>query len=168
MATKKSMWVFIILLVSWTCLMGIFTPASAETLNYKLYSHVIKSEPVPIDDVVGHNLNVFVRKGFYVFENGEVAIYKVVGSGDFIGWAGPFTNYITLNFADGSTIIIKAQGGGGGGTAGSKSEIIKGTGRFEGIKGTGTTRTRYLPMGKDEIGPTGIGEGSLTYTLPPK
>jgi hypothetical protein len=47
-------------------------------------------------------------------------------------------------------------------------EIVKGTGRFEGIKGTGTSKVKYLPLEKGEAGQKGIGEGALTYTLPPK
>ena len=48
------------------------------------------------------------------------------------------------------------------------SEIIKGTGRFDGIKGTQSVKTKYLPLGKGEVAPKGYGEGTITYTLPPK
>jgi len=44
-------------------------------------------------------------------------------------------------------------------------EIIKGTGRFEGIKGTGAGSTKFLPEEEGEAAPKGIGEGSITYTL---
>jgi hypothetical protein len=86
---------------------------------------------------------------------------------------GSATQYRTMTFADGSTIIVKAQTTVEGTVAGvsaarTKREIIKGTGRFEGIKGTGTTTVKYLPLEKGELGPKGIGEGTLTYTLPSK
>jgi hypothetical protein len=48
------------------------------------------------------------------------------------------------------------------------SEIIKGTGRFEGIKGTHTSKLKFFPVDKWEAGPKGIGEGTYTYTLPAK
>ena len=47
-------------------------------------------------------------------------------------------------------------------------EIIKGTGRFEGIKGTQNLTVKYLPLEKGEVGPKGYGEGTITYTLPSK
>jgi hypothetical protein len=48
------------------------------------------------------------------------------------------------------------------------SEIIKGTGRFAGIKGTGRDTRKFLPAEKGEAGSKQYGEGTLTYTLPPK
>ena len=41
-----------------------------------------------------------------------------------------------------------------------KSEIIKGTGRFEGIKGTQSGKMKYLPPEKGEPGMKGYGEGT--------
>jgi hypothetical protein len=169
MATAKSVWYFIIVLVAWTCLTGIFTPASAETLNYKLYDYVTKVEGVPVDDVEGHALFLMIRKGFYVFENGEVATGMTVNTADIIKGSGPFNNYATITFADGSTIVSKNQGTlAAGTTVKREGEIIKGTGRFEGIKGTVTITLKYLPPEKGEDGPKGIGEGTINYTLPSK
>ena len=76
--------------------------------------------------------------------------------------------YVTINFADGSTVIIKSQGTIGGGVGGWKSEIIKGTGRFQGIEGTQAAKAKYLTVEKGEAGSKGYGEGTITYTLPPK
>ena len=50
----------------------------------------------------------------------------------------------------------------------TKGEITKGTGRFQGIKGTQAAKTKYLPIEKGEVGAKGIAEGTITYTLPPK
>jgi len=90
----------------------------------------------------------------------------------FVKGSGTFMQYVTLKFEDGSTITIKSQGTVGGytgaGTGGWASEIIKGTGRFEGIKGTQSAKAKYLPGEKGEAGPKGYGEGTITYTLPPK
>ncbi len=33
---------------------------------------------------------------------------------------------------------------------------------------TGTTTNKFLPLEEGEVGPKGIGEGSITYTLPVK
>src|SRR4030042_4399216 len=142
MATKKSMRVLLGIFVISAWVLGPAIQAEAETMNYKFYSWVIKSESVPISDMEGHAVGFVMRGGFYVFENGEVATANQVATIDYIKGAGPFMSYVTLNFADGSTIITKNQGTMAGVTTASPSlvawtsEIIKGTGRYTGIKGT--------------------------------
>jgi hypothetical protein len=167
-ATKKSTWVLFGILVISTWVLGSAIPAGAETMNYKFYTWVIKVENVPIGDVEGHTMGVTVRNAFYVFENGEVATANAVAIGDTIKGAGQFTMYVTIIFADGSTIIRKDQGTVGREAGSWSSEITKGTGRFEGIKGTHVAKAKYLPVEKWETGPKGIGEGTFTYTLPSK
>ncbi len=168
MGPKKSMWVFVSILAISGWVLGSATQVGAETMNFKLYTYVTKGEIVPIDDVEGHIVNLLVRRSFYAFENGEVAIVSAVSTGDFIKGSGPFMNYLNIAFPDGSTMIVKGQGTIGGGAGGWKSEIIKGTGRFTGIKGTLTSKAKYLPLEKGEVGAKGYGEGTITYTLPSK
>jgi hypothetical protein len=168
MATKKFMWVLFGILAISAWVLGSAIQAGAETMNYKFYTWVVKYESVPVGDVEGHAVGFGTRGAFYVFENGEVATMNQVSTGDFIKMAGPFMQYVTINFADGSTIIIKSQGTVGGGAGGWTSEIIKGTGRFEGIKGTQSAKAKYLPIEKGEAGPKGYGEGTIIYTLPSK
>jgi hypothetical protein len=168
MATKRTLWVLFGVLVISVWVLGSTIQAGAETMNYKFYTYVIKNEIVPVGDVEGHAVVLTMRGAFYVFENGEVATINHVATGDFIKWVGPFMQYVTINFEDGSTIIIKSQGTFGGASGTWTSEILKGTGRFEGIKGTQTAKAKYLPVGKGEAGPKGYGEGTITYTLPTK
>ena len=170
MATKKSLRVLVGICVISAWVLGWAMQAGAETLNYKSYTWVIKSEGVPVGDVEGHRVYLTVRGAFYVFENGEVATINHVSTGEQINGAGPFMQYVTINFPDGSTITIKSQGtmGAGGASGGWTSEIIKGTGRFEGIKGTQSAKAKYLPVEPGEAGSKGYGEGTITYTLPPK
>ena len=174
MATKKSMWVLFGILVISIWVLGSAIQVGAETLNYKFYTYVIKNENVPVGDVEGHVVNLSMRGAFWVFENGEIATINHVATGDYINRVGPFMQYVTINFEDGSTIIIKSHGTLGGTAAGAlasggwTSEIIKGTGRFEGIKGTQSAKAKYLPLEKGETGPKGYGEGTITYTLPSK
>jgi hypothetical protein len=167
------MWVLFGILVVSAWVLGSAIQAGAETLNYKIYTYVTKQEAVPIGDVEGHAMGFFTRRAFCVFENGEVATQSSVGTSDNIKGSGSSLQYSTMTFADGSTIIMKVQVTMEGTVAGSSAaritrEIIKGTGRFEGIKGTGTSKVKYLPVEKGEAGQKGIGEGTLTYTLPPK
>ena len=168
MATKRSVCIFLGILVIAAWVLGSAIQAGAETLNYKFYSWVKKAETVAIADAEGHIVNLTVREAFVVFENGELAIGTYVSTADFTKGAGPFMQYATITFADRSTIIRKDQGTFGGGTTGYTSEIIKGTGRFEGIKGTNVAKGKFLPVEKGEAGPKNYGEGTLTYTLPSK
>ena len=168
MAARKSMWVLFGILVISAWVLGSANGVGAETLNYKFYSYVIKTEKFPIGDVEEHAVDLYVRGAFYVFENGEVATAYGVSTGDTIKGAGSFMQYLTLTFPDGSTIIRKDQATRTGEGISRTSEIIKGTGRFEGIKGTHTAKGKPLPVENWEAGPKVIGEGTYTYTLPSK
>jgi len=172
MATKKSMFVLFGILSISVWILGSAIQAGAETLNYKAYTYVTKGERVPIGDVEEHTMGFQTRKAFCVFENGEVATQSMVLTNDLIKGSGSSLMYSTLTFADGSTIMMKVQVTietvAGSSAAKMTREIIKGTGRFEGIKGTGTTKIKYLPVEKDEAGAKGYGEGTITYTLPSK
>ena len=174
MAMRKSRWIYLGILVISAWILCYSTQAEAETWNFKFYTWVIKGETVPVGDVEGHSVWFLQRGAFRVFENGEVATATAVVTGDFIKGAGPLTQYVTLTFGDGSTIIIKSEGTAGVPAAGAPtaggwtSEIIKGTGRFEGIKGTDSAKAKYLPVEKGEAGPKGYGEGTVTFTVPSK
>lgn len=176
MPGKKSMgFLFGVIMIS-TWVLGSTIEARAETMNYKYYTWVIKSESAPISDMEGHAVGFVMRGGFFVFENGEVATANQVATIDYTKGAGPFMSYVTINFADGSTIIIKNQGTMAGVDTKSPSlvawtsEITKGTGRFEGIKGTQTQgdKPKVFPLEKGEVFPKAYHEGTITYTLPTK
>ena len=169
MVTIKSKWILFGILVISAWVLGSAVQAGAETLKFKVYSYETKAESVPVDDVEGHTLNIRTRRAFCILENGEVATQIAVYLGDFIKkQSGSIISYQTITFSDGSTIITKAQGSIGPSASRGTREIIKGTGRFEGIKGTGTGASKFLPVEKGEAGPKAIGELILTYTLPPK
>jgi hypothetical protein len=168
MATKKSMWVFVGILVILAWVPGSAVQAGAETMKFKVYSYATQEQSVPVGDVEGHTLNLSVRRSFCILENGEVATQIAVILGDFNKQSNAIVSYQTITFSDGSTIITKAQGSIGPSAQRGTREIIKGTGRFKGIKGTGTGAAKFLPVEKGEVGPKAIGEFILTYTLPTK
>lgn len=174
MVTKKTMRVFFLLLVISVLVLGFSIQAMAETMNFKLYTWVAEKLAVPVGDVEGHIVLLNWRKAFYAFENGEIATVNVAGSSDLIKGAGPISLYVTINFADGSIMVIKSQGtyrpaaGTYAAATEWKGEIIKGTGRFEGAKGTLTAKAKLFPLEKGDAGPRGYGDGTITYTLPPK
>ena len=154
--------------------LGSVPQATAETLNCKTFSHVTKSEMVPIGDVEGHFIGVLVREGVAVFGNGEWAWMKGAYIRDLIKGAGTGDSYITYTFLDKSTITTRRKGTmeatPAGDTSGSKwsGDIIHGTGRFEGIKGTMTSSSKIFPPEKGEPMGKGLSEGTLVYTLPGK
>jgi hypothetical protein len=174
MTTKKSMWVLFGIFVISAWILESAIQVGAETMNYKCYAWMNKREVVSVDDVEGHIVTLAQRGGIYVLENGEIATIKRVSLNDLIKGAGSAVVYETITFADGSTIVRKGQttmtGTAQGTTATieATSEIIKGTGRFEGIKGTQRDKTKTLPLEKGEPGNKLYGEGTITYTLPSK
>jgi hypothetical protein len=164
MATKKWVWVLFAILIISGWVLGTIMQAGAETLNYKLYAVTIKADSVPIGDREGHNIGLLVRSGFMVFENGEVATGYAVILGDMAKGTASNSQYVSVTFSDGSTIIRKDQitisGGTAPGTNTGTSEIIKGTHATKGAK--------FIPGEKWEAGPKLIHEGTYTYMLPSK
>jgi hypothetical protein len=155
-------------------LLGSVPQATAETLNFKIFNHVTKAEAVPIPDAEGHLVRLTLREGVQIFENGELAWQKVVLYNDLIKGAGIVEQYVTIIFQDGSTITTHTKGRVEATPAGLQTaakftgEIIHGTGRFQGIKGTVTSSSKILPPEKGEPAGKALGEGTLVYTLPSK
>ncbi|HME42861.1 MAG TPA: hypothetical protein VKF36_07250 [Syntrophorhabdales bacterium] len=154
--------------------LGSVPQATAETLKFKAFNHVTKQEMFPIPDVEGHVVGVSVREGVAVFENGELGWHTVTQSLNFIKGAGSLDSYFVCTFLDGSTFIVRAKGTveatpqGVSSAAKSTGDIIGGTGRFQGIKGTWTVSVKLFPPEKGELGPKSLAEHSLVYTLPGK
>ena len=150
-------------------LLGSVPQGMTETMNYKFLSHVTTGQAFPIDDAEGHVVGVNVRFTAMLLENGEMAWGKVIVLFDRTKGEGSLDQYGTINFQDGSTILTRTKGGTAGSTGKVMGEIIHGTGRFQGIKGTTTTPViRFFPLEKGETGAKSFGEGILNYTLPPK
>jgi len=167
MATKKSVWVLFSILVISTWLLNSVTQVGAETMNFKFFSHITRNEVFPVGDVDGHNVAINVREGAVIFASGELAWMKAINSGDGLKGAGTFDQYYTVTFQDGSTIIAHTKGRGTPASSKWAGEIINGTGRFQGIKGTAAAEIKFIPP-KDEFGLKALGEAAFDYTLPTK
>ena len=168
MGTKKLIWVLFGILVVSAWILGSAIQAGAAIKNYKYFNYTTKVERFSVGDVDGHRVSLLLTKTFLWFEDGEVAITDAVVTSDLIKSSGTYYQYGIWKFPDGSTIIIKLQGTTGVAGVSAKSEILKGTGRFEGIKGTSSAKGKYLPPQEGDVGPMGYGEGTLTYTMPTK
>ena len=131
----------------------ILTHAGAETMNFTLVSMIEKIERVQVTGVEGILIGVIDRKGLSKFENGEIATMACRGTFD---TKKGFQGYSTLTFEDGSTVVMSWKGprdmvppGGAYGGYSAPFEYVKGTGRFEGIKGSGSFSAKAPNWDKD-------------------
>ncbi len=173
MTTKKSMWVLFGILVISAWVLGSAIQAGAETMKCRAAETVTKDERIPVSDETGHALGVQISEGLAFFENGEIvkrrchAIYDTIS-----GKGGQSIVYSIFTFEDGSTIATRntrltVVDKSGKPSAKTTGEIIKGTGRFEGIKGTADATAKPFPGSKEEAG-RNAADITFTYTLPTK
>jgi len=171
MVTKKSLWVLLGVFIIAAWLLGSVPPVMAETWNAKFLYSVTKMEGLPIPDAEGHWVGTIEREGVTIYENGELAWSKRVIILDMIMTKGVGTQstYTMTTFQDGSTITTSHKGPiVSSTTVKLTGEIIHGTGRFKGIKGTETNSSRTLPAEKGETIGKIVGDSTITFTLPPK
>lgn len=168
MGTKKSMWVLLSVFIMAAWLLGSVAEVMAETWKVKLIYHTTKMERFPIPDAEGHVVAIAVKEGVKLYDNGELAWHKCVTFSDGIKGVGVTSIYGTDTFQDGSTMTTRSKGTSNGPTYQFTGEIIHGTGRFQGIKGTIMSTGKILPPEAGEIIGKNVGEGSVTFTLPPK
>jgi hypothetical protein len=141
--------------------------ADAATLNFKFFTHVTQTEAHPVGDVEGHNVVLNVREGAAIFTSGELAWVRAINSVDGVKGTTTFDQYFIISFQDGSTLTARTKGSGTPTSSKWAGDIINGTGRFQGIKGTAAAEIKFVPP-KDERGLKALGEGIFNYTLPSK
>jgi hypothetical protein len=172
MATKKLMCILFGILVISAWVLGSAILAGAETMKCKSIATATKDETISVSDEEGHFLRLRISEGLAFFENGEIAKVRLYSLSDTVKKGGQGIGYILYTFDDGSTIVNRYQrlmvaDQSGNYSAKTKSEIIKGTGRFEGIKGTSSSTGKDFPATKEEAGRV-FNDSTLTYTLPTK
>ena len=152
--------------------------AVAETWKFKIVMYFTRAEYAPIPAMEGQAYALFEYRGLASWENGETSFYSGAAIGEFYKGKGPVQNCVVHTFADGSTIVSKNRFINISAPDGKTSlyeditgEIVKGSGRFEGIKGTTTAKGKRLaPIspGLKEMRGDAVVEGSMTFTLPSK
>jgi len=173
MATKKSMWVFFGILVISAWVLWSAIQAGAETMKCRTASTATKTETIEVNDEEGHVLQLQILQGLAFFENGEIAKYRSHAIADNrLGKGGQAITYQIYTFEDGSTIVNRTQrllvpDQSGNYSAKVTGELIKGTGRFEGIKGTASATGKNFLASKEEA-LRATNEITFTYTLPTK
>ena len=164
---------FIGILFIAACLLGSAIQAGAETMKWRFSTYIVSAEALPVGDEEGHFLILNMRRGLGFFENGEVPTYTAWVTVDIIKGKGSLQAYVLFTFEDGSSFAGRPQGSWevgpkGLGTGKGTSEIFKGKGRFEGIKGNSSwSCTEVTPYSK-ETKSDAYCDVSATYTLPPK
>jgi hypothetical protein len=175
MATKKSMWVLLGILVISAWILGSAIRAEAETMKCRTAGVVTKDETLPVGYEEGHVLGLQITEGLAFFENGEIATFKshlVYDRYDKVapGKSSQAIGYTIFTFEDGSTFVQRFQRLQGSDMtlpAQVASELIKGTGRFEGIKGSASGTGKRAPEVKGEAKKY-FSDTIFTYTLPTK
>jgi len=176
MATKKTFFVLLGLFFITAGFLGFANGVCAETLKLQVTNVVTKIEAIPIENIEGTVILPMVRDGVFVSENGEVGSMKFIGTAyGVVGKGGSFFGYLVYIFGDGSTIVGTIQPGTfwpdpEGKLAGiqkASGELINGSGRFKGIKGTQTMTGKLLKLVKGEIASKVYNDFILTYTLSP-
>jgi len=157
---------------SLTVLLG-FSPkiSMAEEVEYQVVNYLVGVNYIPVPDVDKHAIGTYERRGVAIFKNGETAAFHTRGLWDFVNHNGVFNGYQTLTFPDGSTNMIKYSGnmtteGENLPTLKAKGEYVKGTGKYEGIKGNVTIEGKYITPYSKETKADAVFNQKASYTLP--
>jgi hypothetical protein len=146
--------------------------AAAGEMKWKSITYVTKMDVKPVGDVEGHMAGTWSRRGVCLFADGEVAVYASGGTLDGSKGKGLVNGENTCTLRDGSSLTmawtVKFEPGPGGLPVykEGKGEYVRGTGRFQGIKGTiSFTGAAYTPN-KDETKGDVVMDCEGHYTLP--
>ncbi|MGD0626371.1 MAG: hypothetical protein ABSB32_16830 [Thermodesulfobacteriota bacterium] len=177
MATKRSIhiWILFGILIIAAWLLGSVTQAGAQTYTLKCREtgHMPKVHVIEVGDVSGHILGVGEMAGVQSCDDGSVATNSSKWMTDLTKGSGKSQSYGLATYEDGSTTwskginTVTANPDGKTARWEGTFEYIKGTGRFEGIQGSGSwTGKRLLPM--PGAGAQYYLDYTITYTLPSK
>jgi hypothetical protein len=124
-----------------------------EMLKFRLFMHVTGVQTHEVPDVDGHTMSAIKFTGLASFPDGAVGTATLVATTDYIKGSGTFSNYVTVNAKDGSTLTYKMT------NAPAKTEgavtifpeapatVVRGTGRWDGVKGDGSQNgARLTPL----------------------
>ena len=175
MTTIKRNWGIIGILLIAALLLLPTTQAEAKTVKLRIFSYITKVELIAVPDVEGHVVLVYERRGVAIFDNGETAAYHTRGTADSIKGQGSYHGYSNFLYKDGSTTMSEYTGkmtlapGEKLPSLKGEGKYIKGTGRFEGIKGKFSYTGKYVtPYTKDKTKGETVVDVTGTYTLPKK
>ena len=123
-----------------------------EVMNIHVVTHATSAQSQEVGDVDGHALGLVRQSGLALFADGSVGTTYFTATNDYTKGAGTYFAYYNLTLKDGSALWFKVTG------LAKPDEtttifpeapvsVIRGTGRFEGVKGDGTfTGQRVTPL----------------------
>jgi hypothetical protein len=138
------------------------------TSKAREFGHISTLHVMEVGDVPGHNIAVVEQVGLLSDDAGRIATASAKFTIDLINGSGKFQGYELVTYEDGSTWYkfegtVTAHPDGSGRSEGT-SEIIKGTGQWEGIQGSGSWTSRTFPGAVIQY----LTDSTSTYTLPSK
>ena len=145
-----------------------------EEIKGRHVTQISKIDVVKVGDVKGHVIGILQRRGLDFQNDKVVATYRNWVNFDLVKGKGTCEGYSQLTYEDGSTTLSKVQGTleplEGKRSAGKGTfTYVRGTGRFEGIKGGGSwTFKSFTPYTNDETKSDAIVDWQGTRTLPSK
>ena len=159
--------------ILWLCTPGVTVWAETQhSLQVEATSYIVSSQWLPAGDEAGHAIGMQKREGEGVFSNGETAKYSTVSTFDSRRSTGGMAQgYSTFTFADGSLIIFSwkaeiTRNQDGLPFNQGQGSILKGTGRFEGIKGISDFSGQQLKPAAEDPKLTASQKATIAYTLP--
>jgi hypothetical protein len=120
-------------------------PAKAdETLKFRTIMHATSIQSHEVGDVDGHALAVAHYSGLASLADGSVGTANFTATTDYIKGSGTYSVYYNVVLKDGSSLWYKSTGSAklDGTTTifpDAPVSVLRGTGRFEGAKGDGTS-----------------------------
>jgi hypothetical protein len=123
-----------------------------ETLKFRLIMHATAVQTQEVGDVDGHVLGVAHYSGLASLSDGSVGTANFTAAIDYVKGAGTYSTYYNVSLKDGSTLWIKGTGparpeGATTNFPETPVSVLRGTGRFEGAKGDGTSMgARLTPL----------------------
>ena len=143
------------------------------TMKCRETGYTAKMNVIEVGDVPGHIIGVGEFPGVLSCDDGSIATTSTKDMFDYIKGSGKFHGYNVATFEDGSTLCIRYQGTATPEANGKTTrwqgtcEFIRGTGRFEGIQGSGSLTGKRLAS-TPGAGSQYYVDYDLTYTLPSK
>ena len=149
-------------------ILGSVPQAMAETMKINFLGQATKREAVPIPDAEGHSVVFVIYEGVSVLETGEMGWLRSVQITDTTKGLGTFNMYATHTFPGGTSVTTRTKGTIEATGAKWTGEIMQGTGRFQGIKGTLTSSSKTFSAEEGILAGKSLGQAIFTYTLPTK
>jgi hypothetical protein len=119
------------------CVYPILMGAEENTLKWEEFFYAC-GDVQTMQVIEGHVIGSMQQKGLAVFPNGEFALLVTWFTYENVRGRSKYKGYITYRFADGSTKYAEIEGSGNvPGEQKGSIVFIRGTGRFEGIEGSG-------------------------------